>query len=496
MRPLSHALLTLLVLGLLGPARATADNLDKADRKWLDEVRPLILPDEEKLFKDLEDKADRDEFRKIFWARRDPDLKAPGNPFEEKYEKARAEADRLYFTPGHAGSSTDCGRVFLLLGKPDDVQSMPGAVGTGLHPPAVWVYRDRPGQTFTGGEARIAFDSECRGNANLDDVLQRIAASKVVQPQLEYRRGPHGHLVKLEDLLPKESPPQALVEAPREDFPLDIDLSYLRASEGQTGVLGLVRGQAPDAPVEERKGRKVLDVMVLASAPPPPGWTERKEAADVRPDGSFVASFGLILKPGTYDLKAGALVEKTSRGSIVSRTIEVPDLSGVETEADGSTRTVATIGSILFLRDIKDLPAGTTSDPTDPYSAFQLGSEQLIPYFGRELRPSDTVIFLYFVYGLEVDPQTQKADAIAALSILKEGHRAVARARDYPITTAMGSTSVGPVPLAAYKPGSYVVQLKVTDRLAKKTVVKNERFTIEAPATPPAPPPAAPPAAP
>jgi hypothetical protein len=36
------------------------------------------------------------------------------------------------------------------------------------------------------------------------------------------------------------------------------------------------------------------------------------------------------------------------------------------------------------------------------------------------------------------------------------------------------------------------VELKVTDRLAKSTVEKNERFTIEAPAAAPAPPPSAP----
>jgi GWxTD domain-containing protein len=500
MRPRSRALLTLLVLGLLGPARVTADNLDKDDRKWLDEVRPLILPDEEKLFKELKDKADREEFRKIFWARRDPDLKAPGNPFEEQYEKARAEANRRYFSPGHTGSSTDCGRVFLLLGKPDDVESTPGTVGTGLRAPEIWIYRDRPGQTFTGGEARIAFDSECRSAANLDAQLRQIAASKVVHPNLEYRRGPGGHLVKLEDLLPKESPVQVLLRTPREDFPLETDVSYLRAPDGQTGALGLVRGHVPNPPVEERGGRKVLDVVVLASAAAPgapePGWVERKAAADVRPDGSFLASFGLILKPGTYTLKAGTLVEKTSQGTLVSQPIEVPDFSGVETGPDGSTRKVASIGSILFLRDIEDIPAGATSDPTDPYAAFQLGSTRLIPYFGRELSPSDTVTFLYFVYDLDVDPQTQKADTVAALSILKDGRNTVARARDFPITTPMGSTSVGPVPLAAYAPGSYVVQLKVTDRLAKNTVVKNERFTIQAPATAPATPPAAPSATP
>ena len=42
-----------------------ADKLDKESKKWLEEVRPLLLPDEEKTFRGLKDKADREEFQKI-----------------------------------------------------------------------------------------------------------------------------------------------------------------------------------------------------------------------------------------------------------------------------------------------------------------------------------------------------------------------------------------------------------------------------------------------
>ena len=112
----------LLALVLASPGLANAQKLDKDDKTFLDGVRPILLMDEDKLYKSLKEKADRLEFQKIFWARRDPDLATPANEYQAEYEKARAEADRLYRMPAQAGSLTDCGRVFILLGKPDELQ--------------------------------------------------------------------------------------------------------------------------------------------------------------------------------------------------------------------------------------------------------------------------------------------------------------------------------------------------------------------------------------
>ena len=112
-------------LVLLAPASVRADKLDKDDKKWLDEVRPIILPDEEKTFRDLKDKADRLEFQKIFWARRDPDLDTPENEFQTSYNATRAEVDRQFKVGSQPGSASDCGRVYLLLGKPDATPKPP-----------------------------------------------------------------------------------------------------------------------------------------------------------------------------------------------------------------------------------------------------------------------------------------------------------------------------------------------------------------------------------
>src|SRR5687768_8525204 len=149
------------VLLWLGPPAAVAQKLDKDAKKWLDDVRPIILPDEEKTYRDLKDKGDRDEFQKIFWARRDPNPDTPQNEFQEDYLRSKAEADAQFRVAGTRGSETDCGRVFILLGKPDEMKAQPVAEEPMLRPPETWTYRDRPGQTFAGGEAKISFSGNC-----------------------------------------------------------------------------------------------------------------------------------------------------------------------------------------------------------------------------------------------------------------------------------------------------------------------------------------------
>src|SRR5262245_27972591 len=135
-------------VALLAPAAAfPADKLDKEAKKWLDDVRPLVLPDEEKAFRGLKDKGEREEFQKIFWARRDPDLETPANEFRTEYEATKADVDTRFRVTGRAGSATDCGRVYILLGAPDEVKREPSA-GGGSRTPETWIYRDRANMKF------------------------------------------------------------------------------------------------------------------------------------------------------------------------------------------------------------------------------------------------------------------------------------------------------------------------------------------------------------
>jgi GWxTD domain-containing protein len=481
-RPTAVAIVPVLFLSWSG--LAVAAKLDKDDKEWLDEVRPLMLADEEKTYRDLEDKADREEFRKIFWARRDPDITTPENEYQPEYEAAREKADEEYRVTGRVGSLTDCGRVFILLGEPDDSEVRAGTVSVLTRVPEVWIYKDKPGRTFEGGEARIAFDAECRAPSGIQDVLDQIAAARIAQPQLEYRRGEDGRLVTLEDQLPKDSPARALLNAPRQDFPMAFDTSYMRtAEEDMTGVVGLIRGEVPDLPVTEKDGKKIANIVVATSVVDGNGtetmWTEQPVRAEVQPDGSFLASYGISVAPGQYTLNVATVVGEGPLGSHASAPIEVPDFSRVETAEDGSEQKLPSAASILFIREVEDLPADAEADPGHAYAAFRLGQAQLIPHFGRELLQSDTVSFFYFIYDLPTDPVSGAADASVAFSIL-QGGKPKAQAPVNPATTAVVGSAVGPVPLAGFKPGSYVAQIRVTDKLEKKSVIKNEKFTVVA----------------
>jgi len=152
---------------LAGPAK-----LDNDTERWLKQVHLLMLPDEEAVFRGLEDAADRQEFERIFWARRDPDPSTAANELQGMVSRAWAAADARFPSPGRKGSESGCGQVLALLGEPLEVEgremktrfeSLP-AMREGARRPEVWTYRSRPGDAveLTGGELRIAFDEECR----------------------------------------------------------------------------------------------------------------------------------------------------------------------------------------------------------------------------------------------------------------------------------------------------------------------------------------------
>jgi GWxTD domain-containing protein len=474
----SLGLALLALAALAGPARA--QKLDKDDKKWLDEVRPILPSDEEKQFKGLKDKADRVEFQKIFWARRDPDLATPENEFQLQYTKDRAEADQQFRVSAQVGSNTDCGRVFILLGKPDEVQKDESSSLT-LRGAETWIYDEKPGRPVAGKTA-IAFDGDCRGNPSLGAQLDRVASGKVVHLSIDYRKDKDGHIVKLADQLPRDTKARALFKTPREDFKVAAQAAYLKVADGSTALVGLVRGDASGLAAADAGGAKTVQVSVAASVVAEDGkevgWVEQTMNAPVGADGAFVGSFKMGLKPGRYTLKAGAVDLKGGKASLASTPIEVPNLAKVEPAADGSAQPVPSAASVILLRDVEEIAPGAAVDPAHPFAAYSLPQARLIPLFGTTLHKADQLSIFYQVYDLTVGP-AGKADGLAILSILKDGKAPVARTQN-PIDTpnGIGGSVVGPVPLAGYEVGKYVVQLKVTDKLSKKDVTQETPLEI------------------
>lgn len=464
-------------------APAAAEKLSKESKKWLEEeVAPIVTPSEAKIFKDLKE-ADRLEFQKIFWSRRDPsndNVAKPENEFKTEYLQRKLEADQKFRVAGRLGSQTDCGRVYILLGEPDEKKAGPREEAQlGSRNPESWIYNDKPSLSIKGGSMKLEFDSQCRlpEGAQFGEQLTRLAESKVLRPNLEYTFGKDGRLKKLVDMLPKPSPAQTLLKEPRQDFVLSADIDYLKTADGGTALVGVVRGVVEGLATQDVGGKKVAKIVVAAQATNEEGRVaanyEQATLAPVGADGSFSASYRLGLKPGKYDVRVAALEEATKKGSAADKTTEVPDFNTGE----------LTVASLIAVREIEESPAQNDpthpfNDPAHPFAAFLLGGARLVPYATLTLQRSDTLSIFYQYYDAKLDEATGKASVVASLHIQK-ADKTVARAPDQPFEAAVGGTVVGPVPLDKYEPGSYLVKLKVTDNKTKKDATRELAFEVK-----------------
>lgn len=85
-------------------------------------VRYLLGRREEKEFRSLRDDASRSLFIREFWKRRDPDPTTPLNEARVTFWRRVSEANETFRdTPG-PGWKTDRGRIYILLGPPDNIQ--------------------------------------------------------------------------------------------------------------------------------------------------------------------------------------------------------------------------------------------------------------------------------------------------------------------------------------------------------------------------------------
>src|SRR5580704_6862667 len=144
--------------------------LSKTYKKWLNEDVVWIITDEEKAAcKQLSNDEERDSFIEAFWQRRDPTPDTEENEYKEEHYQRIAYANE-HFAAGIPGWKTDRGRIYIIFGKPDEVESHPsggayerpmdeGGGETSTFPFEDWRYRYLEG---IGQEVIIEFVDSCQ----------------------------------------------------------------------------------------------------------------------------------------------------------------------------------------------------------------------------------------------------------------------------------------------------------------------------------------------
>jgi GWxTD domain-containing protein len=137
---LAAALITLTLTAACAAARLER-GLDPDSREFLSQVRYLITPQERRTFRNLP-ASERPAFIAAFWAKRDPDPASEENEFKTQYYQ-RIEEANFVFNEGRGsepGWLQDRGRIYILLGPPDNREQYPRGVTFYGVPTEIWWY--------------------------------------------------------------------------------------------------------------------------------------------------------------------------------------------------------------------------------------------------------------------------------------------------------------------------------------------------------------------
>jgi GWxTD domain-containing protein len=115
--------------------------LDPESREFLSQVRYVISNKDRAAFVRLPE-SERPGFIQEFWKKLDPDPETETNEFREEYFKRIEEANRLFGEGGGAepGWLQDRGRIYILIGPPDERHTYPRGVTFYGVPTEIWYY--------------------------------------------------------------------------------------------------------------------------------------------------------------------------------------------------------------------------------------------------------------------------------------------------------------------------------------------------------------------
>src|SRR5215813_3477699 len=132
--------------------KKTYKELDNSFKTWLNEdVVYIISPEERTAFLQLSTNEEREQFIEQFWLRRSSNPDMPDNDFKEEHYRRIAYANE-HFASGIPGWKTDRGRIYIIWGAPDEIESHPtggtydrpmeeGGGSTTTYPWERWRYR-------------------------------------------------------------------------------------------------------------------------------------------------------------------------------------------------------------------------------------------------------------------------------------------------------------------------------------------------------------------
>ena len=170
-----------------------------------------------------------------------------------------------------------------------------------------------------------------------------------------------------------------------------------------------------------------------------------------------VYSFEVPLKQaGAFQFRVALLDQASSHVGSAGQFIEIPSLGNGRLALSG----------LVLLKDMSDQPDGANVEPQNKESAINAGPAV------RQFRPGDKLIFAYSIYNAPQEPSSHSTRLTAQTRLFRDG-KAVSSGEAIPVNVMPQADlkripNIGRLQLGKdLSPGEYVLQVIVTDRLAK-----------------------------
>jgi GWxTD domain-containing protein len=508
--------------------KKSTEATDEIYKKWLDNDVAWIITDEErKIFKALKTDDEREQFIEQFWLRRDPDPDTDVNEYREEYYQRIAYANEHY-TSGIPGWKTDRGRIYIMFGKPDQVESHPsggsydrpvweGGGSTSTFPFEIWWYRYIEGvgsdveiefvDPTGSGEYRIARNpnekdallyvpnagltlSEQLGLSTKADRIAGYNANNTNGNQLFGQRAKDQPFERLDLLYRLSKPPRVKFndlaayanesEIPRTNadiLPAWLRVDFQRVTDTQVITAFTVQMDNSELVYKNRGGLQEAAVNIYARVN---HVTGRKAAlfedvvtsqfpAEMLEAGQQTKSVypkRITLPPGNYKIDLVLRDINSGRTAVIKHGFVVPKFPESELSAS----------SLILASRLEPLNGRL---PTSP---FDMGAMRVIPNASFQFKPDNTMGVYMQVYNVAIDQATLRP-SVDVEYVIMEGGKEIARFKEDGKNSMSSLNSqqitLGRlVPLKSLKSGKYNLQVIVTDKVAGKTISQKEEFDV------------------
>ncbi|HEV8589982.1 MAG TPA: GWxTD domain-containing protein [Pyrinomonadaceae bacterium] len=499
--------------------RNVKPELKKAYKDWLEKDVAYIITDEErKAFKKLETDDEREHFIEEFWRRRDPDPDTDENEYREEYYERIAYANE-HFASGIPGWKTDRGRIWIMYGKPDELETHPsggsynretyeGGGTTSTYPFERWFYRYLPGvgsgieiefvDPTGSGEYRIARNPDEKDallnipgagltlaeEMGLADKSQRVATfGGIGNPN--YTREQDSPFSRLQLLADLSRPPQikfndlaSAVNTPIiEDNPLNFDVrvDFFRQSDERVITAFTIQTENNNLVFQDSGGLQQAQLNIFGKITHVSGRragifedpvitrATPEELADAK-DRKSAYQKAVALAPGRY--RVDVIVRDITSGATGVRHIgfEVP-------KYDPNKLSTSTLILAAKLEGLGDQPA---------VGMFTIGNVKVIPNVSGTYHRGAPIGIYMQIYNAGIDQTTLRPSVDVEYAVLKDGKELGKQAEDWHGSSDLGQrlTLTRLLDSRGLNPGDYAIEVRVRDRVSGQSLVQSAKFTV------------------